>query len=75
MTQRDNNHTYQVYYYIKLFTIFTMESPIVVNVPCLLSEYRLGTLTGAKSDGDVIVRCEKSNHKQKTTFTVIQHNE
>ena len=52
-----------------------MESPIVVNAPCLLSEYRPGTLTEAKSDGDVIVRCEKSNHKQKTTFTVIQHNE
>ena len=74
MTQRDKNHMYQVYYYIKLFTIFTMESPIVVNVPCLLSEYRPGTLTEAKSDGGGIIRCDKSNHK-KTTFTVKQHNE
>ena len=51
-----------------------MESPIVVNVPHLLSEYRQGTLTEAKSDGGGIIRCDKSNHK-KTTFTVKQHNE
>ena len=50
MTQRDINHTYQVSYYIQLFTIFTRKSDIV-NVPHLLSEYRQGTSTVAKSGG------------------------
>ena len=65
MTLRDENHTYQVYS-IKLFTICTMESPIIVTVPHLLSEYRQGTMTEAKSGGDGIIRCDKSNHNLHT---------
>ena len=44
-----------------------MESPIIVTVPHLLSEYRQGTMTEAKSGGDGIIRCDKSNHNLQYT--------
>ena len=79
MTQRDINHTYQVSYYIQLFTIFTRKSDIV-NVPHLLSEYRQGTSTVAKSGGGGIsgaisqIREKKKHNFTINTSTMYKHN-
>ena len=66
-TYSENKLHMKLNYLIKLFTICTMESQIIAIAPHLLSEYRQGTMTEAKSGGDGIIRCDKSNHNLQYT--------